>query len=70
MQPSPKCSIEVDLVERLKQARKLYAAAVRVLDDSDFPAHDDDIFDQVEAARLVYIVTRNALLDHRKEHGC
>jgi hypothetical protein len=70
MQPSPKCSIEVDLAERLNHARKLYAASVRVLDDSDLPAHDDGIFDQVEAARLLYIVARNALLDHRKEHGC
>jgi hypothetical protein len=62
--------MEVDLVERLNQARRLYAASVRALDDSELPAHDDDIFDQVEAARLVYIVARNALLDHRKEHGC
>jgi hypothetical protein len=67
MQKSQKCSLQVDLIGRLNLARSLY---VHVLVSSKRPAHDDDVFDQVEAARIIYIVARNLLLEHRKVHGC
>ena len=70
MQPSQKCSLKVDLIGRLNLARSLYVASVRVVAGSNPPAHDDDVFDEVEATRIVYIVARTLLLEHRKAHGC
>ena len=62
------CSTEVRLVEHLSRARRLYAAATAALESESTVS--DEPFEQVEAARMLYLKARTELKQHYAEHGC
>jgi hypothetical protein len=67
--PSTACALQADLIEGLNGARKLYALTVRALDDAR-PTQEIDVLEQVEAARLLYLKAREALVMHWEQHRC
>jgi hypothetical protein len=69
MQPSPSCGQRAKLTERLNQARLLYSATSRELENLSGSAFDE-AYERAENVRLVYVLARIALDAHAKEHGC
>jgi hypothetical protein len=65
------CPIQTELFENLNEARKMYAAAVRKLEDAEqqrLPA-EDWVFEQAETTRGLYVAARAALEKHLSEHA-
>lgn len=67
--PSTACTFQADLLQGLNGARKLYAVAVRALDRA-LPSRETEDLERVEAARLLYLKAREALIEHREHHRC
>ena len=69
MQPSGACSEGLDLRERAAETRKLYISAVAALNHVSTD-QEEATNDRVEAARVLYLKARTAVLEHEKTHRC
>ena len=66
---STACAFQADLIEGLNGARRLYAVTIRALDRA-LPSRKSEDLERVEAARLLYLKAREALLKHTEQHHC
>lgn len=69
MQPAPACGEKESLTKLLNHARVAYATATREL--ATCPKQEsDEAYDLADNARFLYEISRDALDEHLKDHGC